>query len=51
VDFSEWKGVDGVTLPFHSELSSNGAPSASVAVTSFEVNPSVDAKLFDRPQN
>ena len=51
VDFSEWKAVDGVTLPFHSELSSNGTPSASVAVTSFEVNPSVDAKLFDRPQN
>jgi hypothetical protein len=51
VDFSEWKAVDGVTLPFHSELSSNGTPSASVAVTSFEVNPAVDAKLFDRPQN
>jgi hypothetical protein len=51
VDFSEWKTVDGLTLPFHSELSSNGTPSASVAVTSFEFNPAVDAKLFDRPQN
>jgi zinc protease len=51
VDFSEWKTVDGVTLPFHSELSSNGTPSASVAVTSLELNPAVDAKLFDRPQN
>jgi predicted Zn-dependent peptidase len=51
VDFSEWKTIDGVTLPFHSEISSNGAPSASVAVSSVEFNPAIDAKLFDRPQN
>jgi hypothetical protein len=51
VDFSEWRTIDGVTLPFHSEISSNGTPSASVAVSSVEFNPAVDAKLFDRPQN
>lgn len=51
VDYSEWKTVDGVTLPFHSEASSNGTPAASTAVSSVEFNPAVDAKIFDRPQN
>lgn len=49
VDLSEWKTVDGVTLPFHQEVTSNGTPAASVSVTSLEVNPAVDPKLFDKP--
>ncbi len=50
VDFSDWKTVDGVSLPFHSELSSNGQPSASVAISSYQFNPAVDDKIFDRPE-
>ena len=49
VDLSEWKTVDGVTLPFHQEVTSNGAPAASVSVTNLEFNPAVDPKLFDKP--
>jgi zinc protease len=50
VDYSDWKTVDGVTLPFHREVTSNGQASISVAVNSLEFNPAVDAKMFDRPQ-
>ncbi len=49
VDYSDWKTVDGVTLPFHFDVSANGKPSISVAVSSFEFNPAVDAKIFDKP--
>lgn len=50
VDFSDWKTVDGISLPFHSELSANGQPSASVAISSYEFNPAVDDKIFARPE-
>lgn len=50
VDYSDWKTVDGVTLPFHREVTANGQPSTSVAVSSLEFNPVVDTKIFDRPQ-
>lgn len=49
VDLSDWKTVEGLNLPFHSEVTSNGAPTASVTVTSVEVNPAVDPKLFEKP--
>ena len=49
VDLSDWKTVDGLTLPFHSEVTSNGAPTASVTITSVEVNPAIDPKLFEKP--
>jgi zinc protease len=50
VDFSDWKTVDGISLPFHSELSANGQPSATVAISSYEFNPAVDDKIFVRPE-
>jgi zinc protease len=50
VDFSEWKTVDGISLPFHSELSANGEAAATVAVSSYEFNPAVDDKIFVRPE-
>lgn len=49
VDLSDWKAVGGLNLPFHSEVTSNGAPTASVTITSVEINPSVDPKLFEKP--
>lgn len=49
VDLSEWKMVEGISVPFHSEVTSNGAPAASVTITSVEVNPAVDPKLFEKP--
>ena len=49
VDFSDWKTVDGITLPFHQELTVNGQVTATMTVTSYEVNPTIDPKLFQRP--
>ena len=49
VESSEWKTVDGVTVPFHEEISTNGQPSFSIAVSSVEFNPIVDTKIFDKP--
>ncbi len=49
VDLSDWKTVDGLTMPFHSEISSNGAPTATATLKSVEVNPAVDPKLFEKP--
>jgi outer membrane lipoprotein-sorting protein len=49
VDQSDWKTVDGVTLPFHQEVTSNGTPSASVTIKNLQFNPTVDPKLFEKP--
>ena len=49
VDYSEWKAVDGITVPFHEEASDNGEPSGSVKINSFEFNPPVNANIFDHP--
>ncbi|MGE5324849.1 MAG: M16 family metallopeptidase [Actinomycetota bacterium] len=49
VDQSDWKTVDGVTLPFHEEVMTNGKPAASITVTDLELNPTVDPKLFEKP--
>jgi zinc protease len=49
VDLSEWKAVDGITVPFHEEVTSDGQPAATVAVSSYEFNPTVDPKIFDKP--
>jgi zinc protease len=50
VESSDWKTVDGVTLPFHEEISANGQPSVSIVVSNLEFNPTVDAKIFDKPE-
>lgn len=49
VDQSDWKTVDGITLPFHQEIMSEGKPVGSVTVTEVQVNPTVDPKLFEKP--
>jgi zinc protease len=49
VDFSDWKTTDGLTLPYHEELSTNGKPSATIVTSSYEVNPAIDPKAFEKP--
>jgi zinc protease len=49
VDYSDWKTVDGLSLPFHVESSLNGQPSMSAVVSSYEFNPVVDASIFEKP--
>jgi zinc protease len=49
VDYSDWKTVDGITVPFHEEATDNGEPSGSVKITTFEFNQQVDATVFNHP--
>ncbi len=49
VDYSDWKIVDGITLPFREETTTNGQPAVSVVVESYELNPTVDPKIFEKP--
>ena len=49
VDLSEYKAVDGITVPFHVEVTINGTPAISVAASSYEFNPTIDPKIFEKP--
>ena len=49
VDYSEFKPVDGITVPFHEEITVDGKPAATVVVNSYEFNPTVDPKIFEKP--
>ena len=49
ITYSEWKTVDGVSLPFHEEVTANGKSSSSVVVSGAEINPAVDPKIFSKP--
>lgn len=50
IDFSEWKPVDGITVPFHEEVAVNGQPTATVAISSYEFNPTIDPTIFQKPE-
>jgi zinc protease len=47
--FSDWKTVEGLNLPFHRANKQNGQDSSSVQFTSFQINPAVDLKIFEKP--
>jgi zinc protease len=48
-DYSDWKTVDGITLPFQEERSRNGDKMMSVEIKAMEVNPTIDPKIFEKP--
>jgi zinc protease len=47
--FSEWKPVEGLTLPFHRENKQGGAASSTVQFSSIQLNPQTDPKMFEKP--
>jgi hypothetical protein len=49
VDFSQWKATDGVTLPFHEELSTDGEATGGISILSYEFNPKIDLTIFEKP--
>lgn len=49
IDYSDWKAVDGVNLPFKAQVLTNGEVSATVTITGYEINPVVDPKVFVKP--
>ena len=47
-DFSDYRLVNGIYRPFHAVTTSNGEKTES-SVQQYEVNPSIDASLFVKP--
>ncbi len=48
-DYSDWRTVDGISLPFKSRITSDGQESGAAQATEVEFNPAVDPKLFEKP--
>lgn len=49
IDFSDWKTVDGITMPMKNKITTNGQESGAVEATEVVINPEVDPKLFEKP--
>jgi zinc protease len=49
VDYSDWKTVEGLSIPFKEVRTRGGQRESTVEVKEVEFNPSVDMKLFDKP--
>jgi zinc protease len=49
-DFSDWKSFGGVTLPTSAVSMRNGEKAAETKVTNVEINPAVDASMFEKPK-
>lgn len=47
--YSDWKTVDGLSLPMRGVRTSNGKTVQSYTINAFTVNPQVDPKLFVKP--
>lgn len=47
--FSDWRPVEGLNLPFRRANKQNGEDSSTAQFTSFQLNPQVDPKIFEKP--
>jgi outer membrane lipoprotein-sorting protein len=47
-EFSDFRLVSGLVYPFRRHVTAQGVTS-DITITEYEVNPAIDAKLFDRP--
>jgi len=48
-DYTDWKSFDGITMPVAFTATTAGQPSGSGKVTTMEINPTVDPKIFEKP--
>jgi zinc protease len=48
-EYSDWRPTAGLNLPYKAVVQENGQVSANETVKSFEINPKVDPKLFEKP--
>jgi zinc protease len=48
IDYSDWRAIDGLTLPMQKTSSANGIQVSADRVDQREVNPTLDPKLFDK---
>ena len=49
VDYSDWKSVEGLSVPYKEVRTRGGERESSVEVKEVEINPTVDMKLFEKP--
>jgi zinc protease len=49
-DYSDWKPFGGVTVPTAATVTVNGEKQGSATVKSVEINPTVDPKIFQKPE-
>ena len=49
-DYSDWKPVQDLTFPFREVTTRGGEKESSVEIQEIEINPALDPKLFDRPE-
>ena len=49
LDNSDWKTVDGISLPFKQAVKQDGQDAGSNELKELVINPTVDLKLFERP--
>ena len=49
VDYSEWKEVQGMNLPFKLTIKQGGNDAGSQDIQDLQINPAVDPKLFEKP--
>jgi zinc protease len=49
-NFADWKPVQGLSIPFKETRTRGGEKESSVEIHEIEINPAVDPKLFDRPE-
>lgn len=48
-DLSDWRTVDGITLPYLHKNKQNGQDSSTAEFKKVEFNPTVDPKIFEKP--
>ncbi len=48
-DLSDWRTVDGLTMPYQHANKQNGSETSSAEFKKIELNPTVDPKLFAKP--
>jgi len=48
-DLSDWRTVDGLTMPYKHENKQNGEQTSTAEFKKIELNPQLDPKLFEKP--
>jgi zinc protease len=48
-DYTDWKSFDGITLPVAFTNTTGGQQTGTGKLTTMEINPTVDPKIFERP--
>jgi hypothetical protein len=49
IDYADWRPVDGLTISFKRTIFENGQQVGAENIKTYQINPAVDPKLFDKP--